>query len=82
MRLGSERQHARMSPYVRSFLVVVVLGIATGIEYAIAITDPDNLPVFSSILAPLAVIALFKAGLIVYFYMHISRIWSPEEDMH
>ncbi len=67
-------------PYLRSILVLVALGVLTGLEYWLATTD--DLPVFSSALAPLAVIAVIKAGLIVNYYMHISRIWSTEEDAH
>ena len=69
-----------MSPYVLSTIIFVLLAVATGVEYVIGITEPEDLPIFSSTLAPLGFIALIKAGLIVYFYMHVYRLWRVEED--
>lgn len=53
-------------------VVVLVLAVATIIEYVIAIEVDKNLPV-------LIVIAFFKAGLILYYFMHIVRAWASEE---
>lgn len=69
-----------MNPYVCSVAVLVALGVLTGLEYIVG--TADELPIFSSNLAPLIVIAVLKAGLIINYYMHISRIWSSEEDAH
>ncbi len=69
-----------ISPYMKSFLVLVVLGVLTGLEYIIGVAD--DLPVFSNNTIPLAAVAVVKAGIIINYYMHISRIWSDEEDAH
>lgn len=71
-----------ISPYMKSFLVLVVLAVLTGLEYIIGIADADDLPVFSNNTIPLAAVAVVKAGIIINYYMHISRIWSDEEDAH
>jgi len=65
-----------------SLVIFITLVVLTGIEYAVGTADAEDLPVFSSNLIPLALIALVKAGLIVNFYMHISRLWSAEEEEH
>ncbi|NDJ85220.1 MAG: cytochrome C oxidase subunit IV family protein [Chloroflexi bacterium] len=80
MEYEHERDRPYVSPYVRSFMVLVVLGVLTALEYVVG--RADELPVFSSNLAPLAVLAVLKAGVIINYYMHISRLWSTEEDDH
>lgn len=74
---GHEGQGAE-SPYFRSIAVFIFLAVATGIEYIIG--TADDLPLFSSNVIPLVIIAVLKAGAIINYYMHISRIWSAEED--
>lgn len=71
-----------ISPYMKSFLVLVALGVLTGLEYVIGTADNQKILVFSSHLIPLAAIAVVKAGIIINYYMHISRIWGDEEDAH
>ena len=71
-----------ISPYMKSFLVLVALGVLTGLEYIIGTADASDIPVFSNNLIPLAAMAVIKAGIIINYYMHISRIWGDEEDAH
>jgi hypothetical protein len=79
--LEHEEQKAR-SPYVWSITVFVLLAVFTGLEYAIGTADPNDIPIVSSNVVPLVIIALFKAYLIVTSYMHIARLWSTEKDEH
>jgi hypothetical protein len=51
----------------------VGLAVLTLIEFIIAVETSNNL-------IPLTVIALFKAWLIVHFYMHVYRLWRSEGD--
>lgn len=74
-------EQEEQSPYERGILVFFALTVFTFIEYVIGTTEGQIL-VFSSNLVPLAVVALLKAGLIVNYFMHISRLWSSEEDLH
>lgn len=71
-----------ISPYMKSFLVLVALAVLTGIEYAVGTMNAKDIPVFSDNLIPLAALAVLKAGIIINYYMHISRIWGDEEDAH
>lgn len=63
--------------YRRGIIVAVVLAVLTIIEYFIGTGDLLN-----GSLIVLAVIALLKAGLIVQYFMHISRLWTDEEEAH
>lgn len=69
-----------LTGYFLSLAVAIALFVLTLVEYVVATTD--DLPIFSSNVIPLVVIALFKAALIINYYMHITRIWTTEEDGH
>jgi cytochrome c oxidase subunit IV len=66
--------------YATSLVVAAALAILTVLEFFIA--GFDEFLFFSSNVIPLVVIALLKAALIVNYYMHITRIWTTEEDGH
>ena len=58
----------------QGLLVFIVLAVLTAIEYFIGVS--------TSMAALLFVLLLIKAALVVYFYMHISRLFSSEEGGH
>jgi cytochrome c oxidase subunit 3 len=53
-------------------LIFAALAVLTGGEFAIAI--------FLNVWPLLALIALIKAGLVMYYYMHISRLFAADPD--
>jgi heme/copper-type cytochrome/quinol oxidase subunit 4 len=53
--------------------VLVVLAVLTAAEYGIAVTVP-------ALSIALIAIALVKAGLVLYFFMHIMRVFREEGD--
>ena len=55
-------------------LVFIALAVLTAVEYGIAISINNTLLLFVAL--------LIKAALVVYFYMHIPRVLSPEEGGH
>jgi cytochrome c oxidase subunit 4 len=65
-------EQKKKAEYRQNFFVFLVLVLLTLIEFFIAINldDPAIL---------LLIIALVKAGIIVQFFMHIYRLWRPEE---
>jgi cytochrome c oxidase subunit 4 len=63
--------------YRRGIIVAVVLAVLTVVEYFIGTGE-----ILNGSLIVLAVIALVKAGLIVQYFMHISRLWTDEEEAH
>jgi cytochrome c oxidase subunit 4 len=68
-----ENLERKAPPYFIGFLVLVILGVLTAVEYYIGTHDSPSV-------ALLAVIALVKAALIVNNYMHVSRLWNVEEE--
>ena len=58
----------------QGLLVFIVMAVLTAVEYFIGVsTDMVGL---------IFVLLLIKAALVVYFYMHISRLFSSEEGGH
>ncbi len=67
----------RGAAYRLSALVALVLAVLTGIEYVVALyfaEIPDQ-----SGLVFLILLALLKAVAVVYYFMHINRLWSTDE---
>lgn len=52
------------------FTIAVILAFFTVVEYYVGLHLPSTVLLF--------LLALVKAWLVVYFYMHISRVWSSE----
>lgn len=63
---------SRSSAYLRSFVVAVVLAVLTVIEYIVAVQ------LQSTVL--LLLLATFKGVAVVWYYMHVSRLWSQEGE--
>ena len=55
------------------WLVFLALAALTGVEFIVAVTVTANLPI-------LVVFALVKAGLIMYYFMHLLKIWRGAEE--
>jgi caa(3)-type oxidase subunit IV len=53
------------------FIVIVILAVLTAVEFWVSTALVAPLPY-------LTVIALVKAGLIVYYFMHVSQIRHKE----
>ncbi|GAB4329224.1 MAG: hypothetical protein Kow0010_13430 [Dehalococcoidia bacterium] len=55
------------------WVIGIALAVVTGVEYIIAIeiANEPNLTLLS-------IIAVAKAVLIIYFFMHIYRLWREE----
>lgn len=64
-----------MGIYKTGLLVAVLLAILTILEYIFAGEVSDETQRFIG----LAFTAVLKAGLIMYYFMHIYRLWRGEE---
>ena len=58
----------------QGLLVFIALAVLTAIEYFIGVS--------TGMVGLIFVLLLIKAALVVYFYMHISRLFSSEEGGH
>jgi hypothetical protein len=67
------RPTPRMAAPVRTgWLVFLILMILAIVEYIIFLVLGSNFPL-------MVVINLADAALIIYFYMHVTRLWRREE---
>lgn len=68
----NQLEQKKKAEYRQNLFIFLALVLLTLIEFFVAINldDPRVL---------LVIIALVKAGLIVQFFMHIYRLWRPEE---
>jgi hypothetical protein len=67
-----DQNHIRRQAYRRSALIALGLAVLTVLEYFVAVQ------LESAIF--LMLIAVFKAVIVIQAYMHVSRLWSPEEE--
>src|SRR5512145_2955000 len=58
--------HDNRSGLIQGVLIFVYLAVLTGLEFFVAITF-NSIPL-------LAVVALVKAALVVYYYMHVYKL--------
>jgi len=65
-------QTRRPSGLQLGFMVFVVLAILTAAEFFFAL--------FLKVWLLLALMAFLKAGLVLYYYMHIPRLFQPDQD--
>ncbi len=60
----------RAAAYRLGTIVLIALAVLTAIEFAVGRSG--------TAIVALLIIGLFKAGLILQYYMHISLLWSDE----
>jgi hypothetical protein len=58
--------------YVQGMIVFAGLFILTVIEYYVGLYWPSTVLLF--------LLALAKGALVVHYFMHITKLWSSEED--
>ena len=69
---NGEHKRDRKGAYRFSATIALILALLTVVELFVAI--------YMSSTALLMILASTKAFLIIYYYMHISRLWKPEEE--
>ncbi len=60
----------------RGLKVIIVLAVLTAIEFAVAVW----LDIGANLI--LAIIAIIKAWLILDYFMHFTRLFSPSDEEH
>jgi hypothetical protein len=65
-----ERRTRRAAAYRQGVMVIAGLAVLTGIEYLVAVAWPSTVI--------LLLLGLFKAGLILNYFMHVARLWTEE----
>ncbi|MEZ4831475.1 MAG: cytochrome C oxidase subunit IV family protein [Caldilineaceae bacterium] len=62
----------RKPVYRQGYVVALVLAVLTIVEYYAALHFPSAIILF--------LLAIFKAALVLNYFMHIRSVWSPEEE--
>jgi cytochrome c oxidase subunit 3 len=68
----SSNEHTHPNRLFQGLLIFVILAFLTAVEYFIAITNAS--------LLLLTIAAFIKAGLVVYYYMHIYSLFEDEDE--
>ena len=68
----SDHKRTRGAAYRHSATVALVLAVLTIIEIFVALYMDST--------ALLMLVATFKAILVVNYFMHVSRLWTPEGE--
>lgn len=67
---SAEQQSAT---YRQATVIAILLAVLTGVEAYMGANEALNSPVF------LFIIAFVKAALVVYFFMHVYRLWREDD---
>ena len=70
---GADGGHGASGAIRTGWVIFLALALATLVEYIVAVSLEANLPIIIAI-------AVVKAGLISYYFMHIVRAWSSGEE--
>ena len=66
-----EKQHANQSDGLkRGVIIFIALAVLTGIEYELSIAELPSILLW--------LVALVKAGLVLWFFMHLPRVFSSD----
>ena len=63
-------ENSKSSELSRGVMIFVALAVLTALEYFLAISQVSSVMLW--------IIALFKAGLVVWFFMHVFRLFRSE----
>jgi cytochrome c oxidase subunit 4 len=65
---------SQMNAITRGIVVFIILAVLTAVEFFLARLEAATFL--------LVLIALAKAGLVVWYFMHLRRVFKPEEGGH
>ena len=67
-----EKTTQKTSALKRGVIVFVVLAVLTAIEYFLGINHVPQILLW--------IVAFLKAGLVLWFFMHVGRVFLPDGD--
>ena len=70
--MSAQGSHSEGSAVNTGLVVFALLAVLTVVEFVVAVSVDWNLPIIMAF-------AVLKAGLIVYYFMHVVRAWVEEE---
>lgn len=66
-----DHEKSKSIAFMKGFLVLLALALFTAVEYWMGISEVPAVFIW--------VVGLVKAGLVVWFFMHISRVFGIQE---
>lgn len=60
----------KMNSLTRGVVIFVILAVLTGIEYILGTNEAPAVLLW--------LVALIKGGLVLWFFMHLPRVFSPD----
>ncbi len=70
-REGQQPASETSGPLGIGWIIFIILAVLTFVEFIVAVTIDANLPY-------MIVIAIMKAVLIIYYFMHVAKLWRGE----
>ncbi len=61
-----------MNALTRGIVIFTILAVITAVEYFIGVREAP--------VGVMALLALVKAGLVVWFFMHLARVFNPSDE--
>ena len=68
----TDREERKSAAYDLGGTALLGLAVLTAVEYAFGVRGISVVALF--------IILLIKAGMILNYYMHVSRLWSGEQE--
>ncbi len=68
---SKDREEKKSVAYELGGTVLLGLAVLTAVEYALGVRGISVVALF--------IVALIKAGMILNYFMHVSRLWEEEE---
>jgi heme/copper-type cytochrome/quinol oxidase subunit 4 len=62
----------KMNALTRGIVIFAVLAVITIIEYVIGVREAP--------VAVMAILALLKAGLVAWYFMHVGRVFNASDE--
>jgi hypothetical protein len=67
-----EKSSTKMNPLNRGVVIFIILAVLTGVEYILGINEVPAVLMW--------LIAVIKGGLVLWFFMHLPRVFNPDGE--
>jgi hypothetical protein len=64
------KSSSKMKPLTRGIVIFAILAVLTGIEYILGINEAPSVLLW--------IIAVTKGGLVLWYFMHLPRVFNPD----
>ena len=65
---------SKLNALTRGVVIFIILAVLTGIEYVLGILEVPSILLW--------IVALMKGGLVLWYFMHLPRVFSTTGEDH